>query len=103
MGRLDVSIDRGQLAECLSLSLQHVAVTLDAVVDPETFVATLEMNGSIWREIECFIPLLGWDVPEEAMALSMAAASRARTGVDHQTVEAIIAINRRVVRRLAEA
>jgi hypothetical protein len=102
MGRLDVSIDRLQLAQCLSLSLEHVAASLASAADVETFVAALALNEAVWRDIERFQPLMGWEVPPHTVAFSLAASARRARGIDDHTVESIIAVNRNFAPRIGE-
>jgi len=103
MAQLDGNFDRQQLAHRLSQSLDDVVTSLIGAEDAETFMAALETNGLVWREIQAWSPLMGWAVANKTMNLALSTADRARQGVDDDMVEAIIGINLQVADMIDEA
>jgi len=103
MARLDVNFDPRQLARRLSRSLDDVVASLIGADDAKAFVAALEMNGTVWREIETYSAAMGWRVPKKTVDFALAASARARRGVDDSDVEALITINMRVAGKIDQA
>jgi len=103
MARRDMTFDQRLLAQRVSQSLDDVVAGLVGADNAEAFVAALEMNGAVWKEIQAYSPLMGWGVSSKTVDFALTASRRARHGIDDHAVEAIITINRRVAGKIGEA
>ncbi|MBF0393120.1 MAG: hypothetical protein HQL38_10600 [Alphaproteobacteria bacterium] len=82
------------MADRLTSSLDAVTDLLAAARDAEAFVAAIEANGVVWREILELAPVLGWRVPDEMARFSLSMAARAGRGISDHEVETLMRLNR---------
>ncbi|MEW5727349.1 MAG: hypothetical protein AB1918_05940 [Pseudomonadota bacterium] len=89
------------VAHRFASALAEIADRLDNCRDAASFVAALQDQGRLWRDMLAVGHALGCRIPDAMAEFVAAATGHARAGVDDHEVEAMISINRRLAEELA--